>query len=136
MIKKYIKNKKGQAMIAILLVLALALIFLTTTAVIYLSETSIVFNTRQSNEAYYNAEATIDNAILKLLRNPNYTGDETLTFNNGSATIGTITGSTTKTITVNSQINNNKYIRIMTATVNLSGSGNRVVTLNSWREQE
>lgn len=130
----YLKNKTGQAMISILLVLALALIFITTTAVIYTRETDLSFNSRKSNEIYYNAEAALDNAILRLIRNPDYLG-ETLTLDDGNAiiTVGAGPGPDQKTINVKSISNSQKFIRNLTAVVNTAG---RVISLVSWRENE
>jgi type II secretory pathway component PulK len=130
----YLKSKYGQAMIAILLVVALALIFITTTAVIYTSEADFSFNTRKSNEVYYNGEAALENAIIRIIRNPNYLG-ETLTLDDGSAIISVSIGPspTQKTINIKSISNSHKFIRNIQAIID---TNNHVVSLVSWRENE
>jgi len=132
-LKIYFPNK-GQAMISILLVLALAIIFITTAAVIYLTETDFSFNSRKSNEIYYNAEAGLENAILQILRQPSYSG-ETLTFDDSSVTIsvGSGPGPNQETITASGKSNSNKFIRNLKAIVEIN---NRIVNLISWRENE
>lgn len=127
-------KQSGQAMISILLVLALSLIFITTTAMIYLTEGDLSFNTKKSNEIYYNGEAALEDAIMKLVRNSNYSG-ETLTLDDGSAIISVVLGPgpDQKTINVKSISNSGKYIRNLSAVV---GTGGRIISLVSWRENE
>jgi len=132
----YLKKNRytGQAMIAILLVLALAIIFINTAAVIYLTETDFSFNSRKSNEIYYNTESGLENAILQLLRQPNYSG-ESLTFDDSNVTINVTAGpgGNQKTITATGKSNSNKFIRILTSIVEIN---NRLLNLVSWRENE
>lgn len=84
--------ERGQALVSLLFFVLIA-ITVTTSAifVLYTSSQSSSEN-EQGINAYYIAETGIENAILKLLRDPNYTG-ETLTLENGTATIQVINGS-------------------------------------------
>ena len=75
------------------------------------------------------AESGMENALLLLLRNPNYVG-ETLTVGTGTATI-TVTGnSTTKTITSIGRINN--YLQTVEVIVTYN---NTIMTITSWEEK-
>jgi len=132
----YLKGKDGQALISILLLVALALVFITTTAVIFSAETDLSFNTRKSNEIYYNGEAVIENAILRLERNPSYSG-ETLTFDDGNSTINIVAGPgpTQKTINIKSISSSQKFIRSFKVIVDM-GTDGKTVNLVSWRENE
>lgn len=84
--------QKGQALVSLLFFVLIA-ITVTTSAIFVLYTSSLsASENEQGINAYYIAEAGIENAILKLLRDPNYTG-ETLTIENGTATIQVINGS-------------------------------------------
>lgn len=93
----------------------------------------IVSNTRNASrlelgfEALSIAEGGAENAILRLLREPSYTG-ETLTIGSGTAVI-TVTGTTTKTIVSTGTAGN--YQRKIQIT---AGYTNNILTINSWKE--
>lgn len=98
-----------------------------------LAATVTLINT-QASGAYQNTELTlqiadsgVENAMLRILRNPTYAG-ETLTVDSGTTTI-TVTGTTTKTITSVGAVGNLR--RTVTATATLS---NDILTLTSWAE--
>lgn len=78
-------------------------------------------------EAYYVAEGGAENAILRLLRNPNYTG-ETLQVGQGTTTI-TVTGTDPKTITTVGKIGNfTRQIQV------IAGYTDNILTVTSWKE--
>ena len=77
--------------------------------------------------ALQNAQSGVENAMIRLERDPNYTG-ESMPTSSGSATI-TISGTSTKTIVSVGSIGNFK--RTITATVTNTSS---VYTLTSWIE--
>lgn len=88
----------------------------------------------QGNNAYTNgqtalanAETGVENAMLRLERDPSYTG-ETMSLSSGSVVI-TVTGSSPKTITATGAAGSFK--RTVIATVTYSGS---VISLTSWNE--
>ncbi len=74
------------------------------------------------------AESGMENALLRLLRNPSYVG-ETLPVGTGTATI-TVTGdSATKTITSIGRINN--YLQTVQVIVTYNDT---IMTISSWKE--
>lgn len=89
--------KKGQALVSLLVFVATAMIITAaaTTVTIINSQTTGKF--AQGEGALTIAQAGADNAILRILREPTYSG-EVLTVAGGTATI-TVSGSLTKTIT-------------------------------------
>jgi len=95
--------------------------------------TTVISNTRatsteqQGTNTYYVAEAGIENALMKLLRDPNYTG-ETLQIDGNNAVI-TVTGTTTKTILSTGTINN--LTRKIQVTVSYT---NNQMTITNWQE--
>ena len=78
-------------------------------------------------DAYAIAESGAENAIIRLIRNPNYAG-ETLTVGNGSATI-TVSGSSTKTI-VSEGVRGNFRRKVQV----VGGYVNNIFTPTSWTE--
>lgn len=83
------KNQKAQALVSLLFFVLIA-ITVATSAIFVLYTSSIAASeNEQGINAYYIAETGIENAILKLLRDPSYTG-ETLTIGNDKATVQVI----------------------------------------------
>ena len=121
------KNQKGQALITLIIfvVVATTVIAGAVTATIINSQTT--GKLAQSEESLKIAEGGGDLAILKLLRNPNYSG-ETINLGNGTATI-TVTGSGTKTIV--SQGSEGNFVR----KIQIVGTfTNNVFSVSSWSE--
>ena len=77
--------------------------------------------------AYYAAESGVENALLRLLRNPNYIG-ETLTIGEATAVI-TVTGVNPKTVVSVGQ--NGNFKRKVSAQVTYS---NGYYTFSNWKE--
>lgn len=124
--KEIIKNR-GNALIT-LLFFALITIIVTSAAIVMLMINSgAVTTVQQGNDAYSIAESGVENALLRLLRNPSYTG-EVLTIGSGTATI-TVTGGTTKTIISKGTIGNFERSIQVVATYT-----NNVLTVTSWDE--
>lgn len=73
------------------------------------------------------AESGMENALMRLLRNPNYTG-EILPVGTGTATIS-VTGTTTKTITSIGRINN--FLQTIEVIVTYNDS---IMSVSSWKE--
>ncbi len=77
--------------------------------------------------AFQVAESGAENAVIRLLRDPSYTG-ETLTVGSGTAVI-TVTGSSTKTIL--SSGTNGNYLRKLQI---VASYVNNILTITSWQE--
>jgi type II secretory pathway component PulK len=107
------KVQKGQALITLLFFVIIAVTVTTGAAIVVLTNTLNETRLQQSTIAYEVAQSGAENAILRLLRDPTYTG-ETLTVGSGTATI-TVTGSgSTYTITSKGQVGT--YIRTIQVT--------------------
>lgn len=124
---KQSSKESGQTLIALLMFMMIT-IMLTTVAV-----TVTVINI-QSNIAISNgqqaltyAESGAENALLQLLRDPDYTG-ETITHDNGTVTIS-VSGTTVKTIVSEGESGNHHR----TVTVTASYIDN-VLTPTEWSE--
>lgn len=118
----------GQALVALLVFMAVAL---TLTA----AATSVVLIGLRSTTAYSlgeealsYAEAGVDNAMLRLIRDPAYTG-ETLTVSTGTATI-TVSGAGSSKTIVSEGVSGNAKRRIQ-ADATLQ---NNTLSITSWSE--
>ena len=94
--KVELKRSKGQALIP-LLILIVILLSLGATA-IELAIGNILIDRYSQEEliGYYTTESALENGLLRVLRNPNYAGED-LQINGASCTIE-VSGTTEKTI--------------------------------------
>ena len=121
------KNQSGQALVVLLFFMIIA-ITLSTTAIAVVANNSLsVTRTEESTHALEIAEAGAQNALIRLIRTPGYSG-ETLTVSGGSATV-VVTGVNTKTILSTGV--NGSYIRKIQVQVTFSGG---ILTVTSWQE--
>lgn len=115
-------------MLLMLLIYIEVAIMITTSAVaVAIINSKGTDKVYQGTTAFDVAESGAETAMIKLLRDPNYTG-ETLTINGGTATI-TITGSNPETVTSRGTLGN--FTRTVQAIVDTS---NNVLTVTSWKE--
>jgi hypothetical protein len=121
------KKQAGQTLIALLIFILVAMTI--TIAAVGIAITNIKSNNSvvSGEIALQNATSGVENSLLLLERNPNYSGG-TMTFDSGTATI-TISGSGTITIVSVGMVGN--FQRTVTATV--SDTGN-VISLTNWSE--
>ncbi len=124
---KHLPAKQRGYTLALLLVFIVIGIAITSTAtLLILLNSKNASNFELGIQTVQLADSGAENAILRLLRNPAYTG-ETITTTDGTITI-TVTGSSTKIITSTARIGN--FLR--TIKVDLS-SGNNLI-IQSWKE--
>lgn len=128
MIKKMFKIKSGQ--VAIMLVLIVTILSTITTAAVALaiSTTRDTTTLTLGERALVVAESGAENAILRILRDPTYSGENSLPIGPGSATI-TVVGSSPIVITSTGAIGD----MIRTVQVNVS-TINGKLTVVSWQE--
>ncbi|MBI5613899.1 hypothetical protein HY947_03155 [Candidatus Gottesmanbacteria bacterium] len=118
---------RGQALVLLLIFVGISII-ITTSASIIMAVNALTSTTFQAGiETHGIAETGAENAILRLLRDPNYAG-ETLTIGSDHATV-IVTGAGTKTIT--SVATSGSYSRTVTVTAVINSSG---VTIQSWKQ--
>lgn len=121
------KRQSGQTIIVLL-------IFMLMAITLTVSATAVIIINLQGNTAYQsgevalqNAQTGIENALIRLERDPAYTG-ETMTLGSGTATI-TVSG--TAPYTIISVGKNGQYTRTITATATIT---NHTLTVISWSE--
>ena len=120
----YGKNHKGQALVTLLLFVLVAMTAITSAITTVISNTRAASVEQQGIDAYYVAEAGAENALMRLLRDPNYSG-EVLPVGNNSATI-TVSGST---ITSVGQVSN-----LLRTVQVITSYNNSQLTISSWKE--
>ena len=122
-----LNNQKGQALVLLLVFVAIAMIVTTSAVTLTIVNTQSTSRLSLGKQALSLAQSGLDNAILRLLRDPAYNG-ETITIGSGSVTI-TVTGITTRTITsVGSLTDYQRTIRVVGSYVN------NIFTITSYQE--
>jgi len=121
------RNKTGQALVSLLVFIATATIITAAATTVTLINSQTTGKFAQGESALTIAQTGADNAILRILRDPNgtYTGED-LTVGGGTAKI-TVEGSSVKTIT--SEGKDGNFIR----KVQVVGTFvNNTFTVSSW----
>jgi hypothetical protein len=121
------RQKDGQALIVLVCFAVIATTIIASVVLISITTNSASGRTQEGAVAYSVAESGVENALLRLLRDPSYTG-ETLAVGSGSAVI-TVTGTNPKTIV--SQGTSGNYYRTLQAVASDSAG---ILTVTSWKE--
>ncbi len=120
-------NQKGQTLVVLLSYMVIAIIISTASVALVINNSRGTDKVYQGTNSLDIAESGAETAMIKLLRDPNYSG-ETLTVGNGQAVI-TVTGSNPKTILSKGTLNN--FTRTIQVIVDTS---NNTLTATSWKE--
>lgn len=118
---------KGQALVSLLFFMVVAMSVSSAAVVVILVNSRSTTRVEQGSNARILAESGAENAILRLLRDPSYSG-ETLEVGDGTASI-TVTGSDTKTITSDGALGS--FTRTVRVTTELT---NGILNITSWQE--
>lgn len=119
--------KKGQALTSLVIFTAIATTVMTATVLLSVVNATSASTTELGMQVYGLAESGAENALLRLLRDPNYTG-ETLTIGDGQATM-TVTGDNPKTISSVGTLGSfRREIRVVATLTN------GILSIQSWRE--
>jgi len=122
------KASSGQALVMLLFFVLIGFTIIFAAAVMVFGNSSAASITEQGNYAYYIAESGVEEGLLKLLRNPSYTGtpaNQPLSVGGGSVVIEVSNGLITATGTYNNVVR-----KIQAQTV----YNNYVLTISSWKE--
>ncbi|MEI6533160.1 MAG: hypothetical protein WCO06_04960 [Candidatus Roizmanbacteria bacterium] len=126
---RFYNDKRGQS-VTILLVFMVVVITVTSASVAMMLTNSLAGSTMQRGTlVLYASESGAENAIMRLLRNPNYAG-ETMTIDGINVVIGVNTPTTTlKVITSTATLNGIKRV-LEVQLLNTDG----IFGINSWKE--
>lgn len=123
-------KKKGQALVMLLVFMIVAIIVTTASVAILLINSLAAAKLEQGTEVLTVAESGVENALLLILRNPNYTVTGlVLPVGSGNANV-TVTGTSTKTILSIGQEGN--FVRKVQAIA--SFDANHQLRISSWAE--
>lgn len=124
--KAFFLKQSGQAMISLLFVAIIGLTIIVTSAVLIYGNTHAASINEQGTYAYYIAESGAEEGLLRLLRNPNYTGDS---FSVGLGSVS-VEVSTESGLIISTGTYNNTVRKIEVKTVYNNG----IRTIYSWKE--
>ena len=125
---KFFTNRSGQMLITLLIFMLVAFTVAAVSVSIIISNAESTQGAGQSMEAYYAAEAGIENASLQLLRNPDYTG-ETLQISN--TVTADIVATHSAQYVVTSTGKSGSFTRVIRANLNYT---NNVLSVTTWSE--
>lgn len=110
------KNQQGQALIMVILIGVIAIIAVVSASTLVISELKKNTSTSYGVSQYSIAYGALENAFMRLLRDPNYTG-ETVALSSSTCYITATAGSTK---TVEARCTDGRYVRKVGATVTFS----------------
>ena len=128
--KKYnqkIIQKSGQALTSLLIIMFVGLTIIATSSALINTSLSSTASLLEANDAYVVAESGAEDALLKILRNPSYTGG-TLPFITGQASVSI---ASTNPFTFVSQGTVGQHQRSIRVIIN---NNNGIMTVSSWKE--
>lgn len=121
-------SQSGMALVTVLIFTAVALIVIVMGVTLSITQVDSAVTYSSGQEAILTAESAAENALIRLLRNPNYAG-ETLTFENGTATIVVSGVSPNKQIDVTADVSSSvRKLRIGFSDVD------GILQVNTWQE--
>lgn len=126
----YVTRSEGQALIGVLAVVAIASVMVSSLVLTSIISADSSLKLRQSTNLINQADTAMQNAILRLERDPSFTG-ETLNFSAGQVIIE-ITGDNPKIVEAKSINFDNKILRKLHAEVN--SDNNSAITVSNWSE--
>lgn len=120
-------NYSGQTLVLLLVFVVIAMLITTAVLTMTTINSGATDKVYQGTTALDIAESGAETAMIKIIRDPSYSG-ETVAIGNGEAVI-TVSGSNPKIITSKGDLNN--FSRRVEVTVDFT---NNVATITSWKE--
>lgn len=125
--KKSMFIQTGQTLITLIFFMAISVSIVSAAVVMIYLNSQAESKLQIGDETYVATESGAENALLRLLRDPSYTG-ESITIGNAAVTTS-ISGSDPVTITsVGKEGNNIREIQVT------AGYTNNILTVSSWKE--
>ncbi len=121
------RKQKGQTLVILLIYMVIAVVVTTASIALVINSSTGTDKVYQGSNSLNIAESGAETAMIKLLRDPDYSG-ETLTIENGEAVI-TVNGTNPKTVISKGTVNN--FTRTIQVIVDTS---NNTLTATSWKE--
>jgi hypothetical protein len=128
--KKQLKEQSGQAMVTLLFVAVVGITIISSAAIFVFQNIQAASVTEQGVDAYYIAEAGVEEGLLRTIRNASYSGTlagHPLLIGSGSVVIQATPASGLITA-IGSYNNSVRKIQVQTV------YNNGVLTVSSWKE--
>lgn len=122
-------RKNGQALVTLLFFVVIAVTITSAAIIVIMVNSTSIARSQSGISAYYAAESGIEDALMRLLRDPGYAGGETLTLDSYSTAFVSVSGTNPKTVTSVGQSGNFK--RTIQAQMTYSVG---YYTISNWRE--
>ena len=119
--------QSGQALVTLLFFTIIAITIVSAAVFMSIANSTSTSKMQEGIDAYYIAESGIENALLRLLRDPSYAG-EVLTVGSGTVNI-IVSGTNPKTVVAVST--NGNFKRTVQADITYSGG---FYTFSNWKE--
>jgi len=123
-----LKTQSGQALVTLLFFIIISVTLTTAAIIVIVVNSKSITQVDQANFSRSIAESGVENALLRLLRNPGYTG-ETVNINGGNVTVQVTSNGTTYTITSVGKIG--FFVHTIQAIATMT---NDTLTVASWKE--
>lgn len=123
-----LNSNSGQALVTLLFFTIIGMTIITSAAVFVYENSQSASVTEQGTYAYYIAESGIEEALLRLLRDPSYSGTsngQPLSVGEGSVTIDVVGGTIIAT---------GKYQSVVRKIQAQTVYNNYIFTISSWKE--
>lgn len=120
----FLKNDNGLALVTLLFFTIIGITIITAEAIVLYTNILSASTAEQGADAYYVAESGIEEGLLRIIRDPSYSGG-TLSVGSGNVTIEINGG-----IIIATGTYNNAVRKIQVTTINNNG----VITIDSWKE--
>lgn len=124
---KIFNMQHGQALVTLLFFSIIAITITSAAVIVIITQAKTGTTIGLSHNVYYMAESGAENALLRLLRDPTYTGEQ-LVLSDGTVSI-TVTG--TNPIIITSQATVSGFLRKVQVQADYT---NAVLTVLSWKE--
>lgn len=122
--KGFVFGQAGQAVLSLLVLMTISVAIITAIVIMVLNNVTALSSVEQGTVAYYASETGLENALLRLLRDPNYSG-ETFPIEGGTVVIQVGAGVATSTATIANSIRKTELNYVY---------NNNVLTVISWKE--
>ncbi|MBI2621282.1 MAG: hypothetical protein HYW63_01380 [Candidatus Levybacteria bacterium] len=122
--KKLQKTQLGYAVLTLLFFMTISMAIVTGIVIVVLNNALSTSSLEQGTVSYYSAESGIENALLRLIRDPNYTG-ESLQIDGATVGVQVSNGIITSTATFEKSIRKIQVDYVY---------NNSALTITSWKE--
>ena len=122
-------NQKGQTLVSLLIIIAVTILAVAS-AIVSASLSSTTAITTISGKVYYSAETGAEEALIKLLRDPEYSG-ETLDLEGVNVEVSVTSPTPTERVIISTASENNIKRRVDVSAEFL----NNILTVTSWDEK-